>query len=793
MKNLMVGGWWLVIGALCAGTAFADGVRVAVLRGRGDCDRDFDGALTACAVEPERFACSAEGMKDFVSKLDNFDLTMVVPLFNYAGGKNMLADDATDYAAIRGWIERGGVLMVSEANYLNVRGWVEKIAPEVKGLTTSKCTSSQWAVLGHVSNVEPLFPVRMFPNVISEGDSWPHFDEPPAGHAAQVMARCSEGKPVSLLFDLGNGSIILTSLRQPATETLENNLAFACLKRAGLKLKDFSMSPVAVGAGKLRMELEEAPKVSVTLELVVAPAAGEPKAFAAKFDGAVAALDYRISVRGAVTVTLNAVTPAGKLPLFVRKANLPDLVTLHSANYRGFVSTARRLSSVPFRMDFAPDAEDLHGAEVTVAITDAAGVVVTNGAVTLCATGEVAEAVANLTLPAKMPAGDYGVAATLKKGDLSFVATNALKVLAPRLAQCVIDLDNTFLVNGKPYFPLGLYHTVGDYERPAEIGFNSVQFWKWELKPDKYGMATGLYKVGSKGLRCMFESNHWGDGIWKWCVEQYSDHPALLMWEVDDEPSETCTEKDRICNAGWHKYDIQHPTSLTSCRPDLFPIQCQSGDVFAFDPYGSKNTPFDAVAKTVDWCRKATVATKGRQPLMLVPHAFPADVGVLRPVAYAGLVHDVRAIFWYCWKQTSGGTVGVGLHAHPEHQTEISNLIHEVNVMLPGLTSAKRRSFEAGAIHGLVTGMPRWWAEHFIILVNTTGETVEADFTVPEAHFRKALQRVFVGTVPVLDKEGNHRKNQRGQLMYEEPYEPIAGPGHIKRTFKPWETIVYRW
>ena len=101
----------------------------------------------------------------------------------------------------------------------------------------------------------------------------------------------------------------------------------------------------------------------------------------------------------------------------------------------------------------------------------------------------------------------------------------------------------------------------------------------------------------------------------------------------------------------------------------------------------------DAVGKTVDWCRLAQAATKGRQPLMLVPHALPT----LRPVVYAGLVHDVRAIFWYCWKQTSGGKVG------------------------------------------------------------------------------------------------KQKQDRNGHLLFEPPCEKLAGPGRIKRRFKPWETVVYGW
>ncbi|MDY5953949.1 MAG: hypothetical protein SPK06_00765 [Kiritimatiellia bacterium] len=138
-------------------------------------------------------------------------------------------------------------------------------------------------------------------------------------------------------------------------------------------------------------------------------------------------------------------------------------------------------------------------------------------------------------------------------------------------------------------------------------------------------------------------------------------------------------------------------------------------------------------------------------------------------------------------------TDAVGLHAHPEHQTQISNLIHEVHAMLPGLFSPRRRAFESSPIHGLVTGRPKQWAEHYIILVNMTGEEVEADITIPESHFRTALPRLFVPRVPAFGKVGKQKLDRNGHLLFGAPWEKLAGPGRIKRRFKPWETVVYGW
>ena len=777
--------------ALVAAGTIAMAQNIAVLKGRGNHDNEFDAAFATLGWKPAYFACTAEGMADFTSAADRYDLALAVPLFNYAGDKWMLPKDATDGPAIKRWIEKGGVLVMTDGSYGQIREWLASIDPAFGGVKDGKCTSSQWAVLGHVRNADPLDPLRCFPNTITEGDHWGHFDDLPAGSRWRPVAFCSEGKPVVLVQNVGKGQLVLSALRQPSAKTLENYYANSQLLKSGLSVRDFSLTDLAVGQGRLELALhKDAPAgSSVTYEIV--PEKGRPHAFTTNLVGKACALDFAVALRGPVAASLHLDTPTGRKTLFRRAATLPELLAVSPNAYRGILSTKRRTEEVSFKVSLAPAGEDVANATIALSVHDSASNQVFAAEVPGPTNSVPVEMWVPLALPRDLSAGGYVLRSQLTKGRLRAQAETAFEILAPRLAQAVIDEDRTFLVNGKPFFPLGIYH-IGpeDFPVAADIGFNTVQFWKWHVGDDGHGAPLGLHKASANKLRCVFESNHSGEQIWKSCAEQYGIHPALLMWYVADEPAEGSEAKLKEVNDAWHRYDKHHPTYLVSCRPDIFDVHARYADVFAFDPYGSSKTPYDAVDKAVNWLRAATQATGGRQPLVVVPWATPADPGVLRPLAYASLAHDARGIIWYCWKQAGGGPLGIGLHNSLAHQEEFRKLVAEVKTLSPGLLSTVRRPFEEGVIHGTVCGENS--GNRFVILVNVSGEPVDADFAVPELAKVKQVRLPFAPKLEKQDAQGKVVLDKQGGAVLEE--QPVAiADGRIQRQFKPYETLVYRW
>ena len=344
-----------------------------------------------------------------------------------------------------------------------------------------------------------------------------------------------------------------------------------------------------------------------------------------------------------------------------------------------------------------------------------------------------------VALPQELAPGAYELRAELTKGELTFRDETAFEILAPRQAQSIIDEDGTFLVNGMPYFPLGIYHTSMEFENLADIGFNACQLWIWETGND-YGNAQHLARASGLGIRALLESNL---GAQPWMVDKLQDNPGLLMWYVKDEPNESHILDLEKLNGTWHKLDKQHPTYICSCRPDLFAMHANYCDVLGFNP--GYQGGYEIVTKTIEWIKRAQAATEGRKCLVLVPGALSHDNVEMAPaLAYAAITHDIRGFIWYCWEQVGGGPVGIGLNKDPKGQALIKELLAEIRTLTPGLTSPGRRTFEEGALCGIVCPNQEE-KKRLVVLFNSADEKLDVDVTIPELANQPACYDALTG------------------------------------------------
>lgn len=758
------------LAAVCTSACF--GQEIALLLGKGGHNNEFDAAFKALGwKDPDRFECSVDGMKRLTDSISKYDMVIAVPLFNYEfgakRGQRTLVKGDTDTGRIRSYIQNGGVFIITDGSYSNVRDWLAEVDPAFGGLTTGECTSSQWGVLGYVRNAQPVHAIRCFPNMITEGDSWPHFENLPPKSKWQVLAYCSEGKPVCLYQKYGKGYVVLTCLRQPGEKILENYYANCMLMRANLSVDSFVMSEFKPGPGSIELRLSAPPPAGSSLILEVVDSKNKTYSFSTNIVGQSCRLEYLIEARGEVNSALYVNTPKGKSKIFSRDSVLPQLFEVRPNAYRGVLSTKRRTDDVDFLLKFAPAAEDITSAKVTLEFYDSSSNIVHTQEITT-PTNAVSELWVPVPLSKKLGAGGYAVRAHMSKGRINAKSETSFEILPPRIAQTIIDEDNTMLVNGQPYFPLGIYHINSDYEAVSELGFTACQFWKWQTGNDGFGAPIGLYQATANKLKCLFESNHWGEEIFKTCVSQYADHPAILMWYVADEPAEGAESKLQITNDAWHKYDKQHPTYILSCRPDLFPVHQLYGDILAFNPFGNKGQS-SAVNNAITWIKQAKEATDGRKCLVIVPWGMQSDFNTSRYITYAAIAHDIRGIFWYCWSQTGGGPIGIGLSKNVESQKKFKGLMEEIKLLLPGLLTHKRRTFEEGDIHGIVcsgTGKD----QRLVVMMNVSDKTVDSDFEIPEIIKVKKIFNALTG----------------------QPAEKIEN-GIIKRKFKPFEVMTLKW
>ncbi len=700
---------------LLAAATPAQPPRVALLlSGDGRHADEFDGALSALGWTADRYTSRPESLRSLAPKLCDYDMLIAAPLFN--DRKDALLPGG-DRRAYRLFLEEGGLIAVTDGSYPGVRAWLADIDPRLGGLETGACNSSQWAVNGVTSDAEPPHPLRFFPSTIREPNSWAHLLKPTKDSSWRVVASCSEGLPVTLAQNVGKGLVSLSVLRQPSAKQLGNLYACLQLSRAGIVLRAFDLPPPAVGSGCVRLAFAEGvvpDHCGFAYEII--PAKGPPQRFERAVSGPTFELPYRLSLRGPVTARLLFKCNNRETVLFSRAAVLPPLMEVMPAFSCGRLSTDRRRPDAGFEVRLSPDEELLEGANVSLTGIgpDGKRVAVAQTAVP----ARCGRFVLRLPLSQSLPAGDYAVRAVLEGAKTLAEADAHFKIVAPVPAQTIIDEDNTLLVGGKPFFPLGLYHVdPTNYAEVAALGMNTVQYWTWHDR-------RGLDLAAAHELKAVFELNHKSAQIARDAVAKFASHPALLMWYGLDEPAEGSYSMAGALRDAYHTSDGQHPVYSVSCRPDIFAEQAELADVFAHDPYGKPQ-------QVAEWMTRAVAAVQGRKPVFCVLGCFGQErADELRSAAYLALAHDARGILWYPWHQMGGGPLGVGLKNSPTQQAVIQQLCAEIAALTPALTATVRHPFVAcdGRLHGILL---EGRAQRLLLLVNATPEKMEVEAELP--------------------------------------------------------------
>lgn len=767
----------LIMLALFGSVVYAEGVAV-LQNARGRHKNEFDAAFAALNLTPVRYTDTEESFKEILEAAGNFDVVLVSPLFNY----DAKLEEKISSKKLKDYIEDGGMLVITDASYPGVRKFFEPAVDDLVDMETGKCTSSQWTVLGHTENTEPVHPVRSFPNLLTNADSWPHFESVPSGW--KTIVNCSQGKPVVLCREIGKGTVVVSAIRLPSAQAIENMIAFSRLKKSGVVMKSLSMTELRPGDGNMEFELASKVDGKCSLVFAVESENGKTVSFKSDIEGTKVSLPFNIPFRGPVSASLYLDTEGGRKLLFARNAQMPPLMKVGANAYRGILSTKRRVKEVKFPVYFAPDKEDIAAAKLTLAVFDSASNQVTSVETTLPTNDIPREMWIPVELSGRLYPGGYRIDATLlKNGSPRIYVTSSapFEILAPRVGQTIVDDDGTFLVNGKPFFPLGIYHANPEYyQEISEIGFNAVQFWVWHIGDDGYGAPLGLDKAAANKIKCLVEPNHRGKAIYDGLVSRIGSHSSVFMWYVADEPAEGSEAMMTLANDCWHE-DKHHPTYVASCRTDLFAHHAKFADVFGFDPYGD-------IDKVVRWCRLAEKEIAPRKATICVPWADPKDIRDIRTSAYIAIAHNIRGLIWYCWNQAGGGPLGVGIHSKPERKECYKQLISEFNTLMPFLTSTDRRTFEEGDIHGIVLD------GRCAMMVNVSDKEVEADFEIPEIKKRR-VKTAFLPLAPKVERKdanGNIMKDRKGNPLMVDPSYAIED-FKIKRTFKPYETFVIRW
>ena len=221
------------------------------------------------------------------------------------------------------------------------------------------------------------------------------------------------------------------------------------------------------------------------------------------------------------------------------------------------------------------------------------------------------------------------------------------------------SFNQVLLVDGKPFFPIGLYWLRADVlAEVRRLGFNSGDY-HYKLQGEE--IAQLMDAAAREGVQILLELSDFvrqrpePDRVAiDATIRRYRDHPALLAWYLIDEPDETKTEPALVRQVyrRIRELDPYHPVYLVNNRPHTYADYLDGSDILAVDVYPVPRQPLRRVRDRVQEARWSGLQQK---PVWLVAQAFggvehwpraprPAE---LRNMVYQGLVQGVRGMLFY--------------------------------------------------------------------------------------------------------------------------------------------------
>ena len=675
------------------------------------------------------------------SEFAQYDLVMCTPLVNLNGVFAGTED------AVRAWIGRGNALVVTDGcdgHYYNP--WLATVA----GVTdpaedACPCGSVGSVVNQFILDTDPPHPLRCFPDKIDfESLQWNALQSVEGWEPVATCSGPPPTLPVTAVRPLGRGLLYLSSMQQRWSALPANLIANLRLRRAGLAPVSYSLTPPAQGGGRLHLVLKCLDKpTDVQFRLQLFPAATNARPYWTfspikkpnkdSVINAELAFEIANSCEGPAVLSFEVRTPKSDwLPLFRKPFDIPPALTVCPPRYRGRLSTGRRIRDVGFelRSGEAGSHGGFNAAEVIVSDSDGHRL----GVGGFRSTTNVPSTVVAVPLPPDLKAGGHYVVkarASSGTGRITQAATNlVVRASDDHPGETIIDEDNTVLVDGKPFFPLGVYHLQpADYAEVAALGFNTVQTFQWMTRNrESLDAAQGL------GLKVIFENNEKEVGGHGYLPGFLRDHPALLMWYAPDEPGH---EPDFAFAAQvtdlYRREDPYHPIVLAHFNPTRFAMQAGIADVLAPECYATNakgDEPYERNAELMDI---AAAASGHRKPTIAILFCCSQQTEEdVRVGVWSALAHDARGLLWYAWDegQPKEGQEGNGFKYHDDVKTAVKGQLAQVRELLPALLAPVRRTFVTpDNVHGIVCDSG---AERTLIVINMNRDKQVAVPFVPE-------------------------------------------------------------
>ena len=307
-----------------------------------------------------------------------------------------------------------------------------------------------------------------------------------------------------------------------------------------------------------------------------------------------------------------------------------------------------------------------------------------------------------------------------------------------------VDAHNRTIVDGEPFFPLGMY-TGGKTNREVYVKgpFNCIMPY---AAPDGEGMdfyhTNGIKVIYSlkdiyygtarspRNVRNAIDERN----VVKWKVQKFKDHPAMLAWYLNDELPIVMRDRLTARRNLLEQLDPDHPTWSVVYQIENLREYLPTYDVIGTDPYPVPKRPLSMVA---DWTRQTRQSCFGMRPVWQVPQAFSGG----KPEDRMPTAEEMRVMSWQCIAAGANGLIyyTFGTLHRPTNKTpfakawaDVCKAAGEVRRYIPVMLSADRAPTVSGTPEAWCVRVWRKDGQIYLLAANAQDKAEAAELTLSE-------------------------------------------------------------
>lgn len=325
-----------------------------------------------------------------------------------------------------------------------------------------------------------------------------------------------------------------------------------------------------------------------------------------------------------------------------------------------------------------------------------------------------------------------------------------------------MDDNNITIVDGKPFFPLGLFTGHGPatdeaikvLDEIADSPFNTIT---------NYGINEAsiqqirryLGAVNKRGLKIIYSIKDFYEGtqyypgrvghyrgeeeMTRGVIREFKNHPAILAWYLNDElPPKyipRLAKRYKLVKA----LDPNRPTWIVLYQVNELKSYRDTTDIMGTDPYP---IPRSSVSMVGEWTQLTRKAVGPKRAVWMVPQAHNTSIYLkdgtkyagptfdeMRCMAYQCLVHGANGLIFYSFFDLKRDPLGF-----ESRWVDVKQLGAEIKSLIPILLSTEEppKVQLSSGVRYIHFSTRRHDGKLYILAVNVSREEQDAEFTISE-------------------------------------------------------------